>query len=272
MKNILARDGMAMLESFAWSNVLVGLDYDGTLAPIANDPARAVMRAGTRVLLREVARLYPTAIISGRSRRDLSRMLAGVAVFALVGNHGIEASSTEATATREVRAWRARLEAALGALPGVVIEEKAHSVAVHYRRCRAKKLARAEISLVTQSLSGVRIIAGKQIVDILPKEAPHKGLALERERDRAGCHTAIYLGDDQTDEDVFALEQPGRLLGIRVGNRVSSLASYFLPRQTDVDTLLKKLIEVRQTSGRPARAQGPPARSTRSAPPRVTSR
>ena len=43
-------------------------------------------------------------------------------------------------------------------------------------------------------------------------DAPHKGLALERERAHFACDTVIYVGDDETDEDVFRLDRPGQLL------------------------------------------------------------
>ncbi|HEY6552324.1 MAG TPA: trehalose-phosphatase, partial [Vicinamibacteria bacterium] len=67
MKDILSRAGLEILREFAWSNVLLAFDYDGTLAPIVEDPASAHMRSATRELLHEVARGYPVAIISGRS-------------------------------------------------------------------------------------------------------------------------------------------------------------------------------------------------------------
>ena len=92
----------------------------------------------------------------------------------------------------------------------------------------------------------MRVIGGTQVVNILPKGAPHKGIALERERDRLRCETAIYVGDDETDEDVFGLDQPGRLLTIRVGARAGSAASYFIRRQADVDELLRALIGARR--------------------------
>ena len=85
----------------------------------------------------------------------------------------------------------------------------------------------------------VRLIGGKQVVNILPAGAPHKGLALERARARLGCDTAVYVGDDETDEDVFALDRPGRLLGIRVGRKRSSSAASYVRAQAEIDRLLR---------------------------------
>ena len=59
MKHILARGNRSLLAQFAWSNVLLGFDFDGTLAPIVSDPAKAQLRAKTRALLGKVCGLYP---------------------------------------------------------------------------------------------------------------------------------------------------------------------------------------------------------------------
>ena len=100
-----------------------------------------------------------------------------------------------------------------------MIEDKGLSLAVHYRGARRKKEARALILDAAAGLGDVRLVGGKQVLNVLPAGAPGKGQALERARARLGCDTAVYVGDDETDEDVFALDQPGRLLAIRVGRK-----------------------------------------------------
>jgi trehalose 6-phosphate phosphatase len=80
-------------------------------------------------------------------------------------------------------------------------------------------------------------------------------MALERERDRLGCDTALFVGDDDTDEDVFALDRPGRLLGIRVGRTPASQAPYCLRDQREIDDLLDRLIALRRDA--PARPRPP---------------
>src|SRR5690349_15297415 len=71
---------MEMLADFARSNVLLAFDYDGTLAPIVDHPRDAVMRPETKALLRQVTRLYPCTVISGRSRADVRQRLSGTGV------------------------------------------------------------------------------------------------------------------------------------------------------------------------------------------------
>jgi len=246
MKDILSRAGREVLQQFAWSNVLVAFDYDGTLAPIVRDPDKAAMRATTHRLLGEVAALYPCIVVSGRAQPDARRWLAGIRLQQVIGNHGIEPWQATQPLMEEVKRWAPLLTRRLSPFKGVRIENKTFSVAVHYRQSRAKKKARAAILEATAALGPIRVVGGKQCVNILPEGAPHKGIALERERDRLRRDTAIYVGDDETDEDVFALDQPGRLLTVRVGPKRASQASYYVRNQAAVDELLAVLVSLRQ--------------------------
>jgi trehalose 6-phosphate phosphatase len=246
MKDILREQNRDVLAGFAGSNVLLAFDFDGTLASIVAEPAHARMRSETSRLLAEAASLYPCIVVSGRGRSDLLGRLDGVALRGVVGNHGVEPWETSRELADEVQRWRPLLEQRLSSLPGVTIEDKSFSVSVHYRRTRNKEDARARILEAAAALGDVRVIGGLQVVNILPPGAPHKGTALLRERERLGCDSAIYVGDDDTDEDVFALEDPGRLLGIRVGPSRDSAAKYSIASQADVDELLRVLVELRR--------------------------
>ena len=249
MKNILVPANREVLQQFAWSKVLLAFDYDGTLAPIVSKPERAIMRDTTRRLLEELVTLYPCIVISGRAQGDALRRLRGVGVHGIVGNHGMEPWHTTSALAELVASWRPPLEERLARLRGVKVEDKVFSLAVHYRQSREKKEARSEIVNAAAALGDVRLIGGKQVVNILPKGAPHKGIALERERAHLECDTAIYVGDDETDEDVFELDQPGRLLSIRVGRRRSSSAAYYIESQGAIDKLLRLLTKLREEGG-----------------------
>jgi trehalose 6-phosphate phosphatase len=233
--------------------VLLAFDYDGTLAPIVPDPALAVMRRRTRDLLTTLTRLYPVAIISGRAQADARRLLHGVGVVQIVGNHGVEPWQASPRLSLEVKKWLPLLERRFAGLKGVQIENKVFSLAVHYRDSREKKKARAAIASAAAALGPLRVIGGKQVVNLLPITAPHKGIALERERERLRCDTAIFVGDDKTDEDVFALDQPGRLLGIRVGRSRTSAAAYYIPSQRSIDDLLRALVDLRRDAAQSRR-------------------
>jgi MarR family transcriptional regulator, organic hydroperoxide resistance regulator len=160
----------------------------------------------------------------------------------------MEACHTTSRARQQARRWARTLERELDGVRGVAVEDKGLSLAVHYRRARGKAKARARILAAARGLGAVRLLGGKDVVNVLPAGAPHKGTALERALPRLGCDRAIYVGDDDTDEDVFALERPGRLLAVRVGRKSGSAAAWFVRRQADVDRLLLRLVALRAST------------------------
>jgi trehalose 6-phosphate phosphatase len=245
-RDILRPANRHVLAEFAASNALLAFDFDGTLAPIVAEPSRARMRPETARLLTEAASLYPCIVVSGRAQSDLLGRLDGVPVRGVVGNHGVEPWQTSRALSDEVRRWHPLLERNLRGLPGVTIEDKSFSVSVHYRHARDRERARAHILDAAAALGDVRVIGGLEVVNILPPGAPDKGTALVSERQRLGCGSAIYVGDDETDEDVFALDDPDRVLGIRVGKAPDSAAKYSIVSQADIDELLRVLVELRR--------------------------
>lgn len=245
MKDLLAAKQRGIIEPFAWSRTLLAFDFDGTLAPIVDVPTAAAMRPRTRTLLQRVAALYPCVVISGRALPDVKARLAGIDLLGVVGNHGVEPWRATRKTHRRVREWHPVFERALRSEAGVEVEDKNYSLAVHYRRSRNKKKVRNLVEALASTLDQVRVIGGIEVVNIVPADAPHKGMALERERARLKCDTAIYIGDDVTDEDVFALDQPGRLLTIRVGRKLSSQADYFIKSQSEIDAFIALLIGLR---------------------------
>jgi trehalose 6-phosphate phosphatase len=234
---------LATLQGFALSNVLLAFDYDGTLAPIAATPGAARMRAETRHLLQRVASCYPCVVISGRALDDVTRRLAGVPVWYVFGNHGLEPAGGRPSL---VSSWRAILEDSLPDTEGLVIEDKGHSITIHYRDVHDKAEAMTAIQAAIAALPGARALPGVEAISLLPGGARHKGIALQEARRRFSCDTAMYVGDDGTDEDAFASAGPEQLLSIRVGRGGRSKARYCLERQQDIDTLLRVLVATRE--------------------------
>lgn len=242
MTPVLSSEGRIALSGFLRTNTLLAFDYDGTLAPIVDDPAQARMAAGTHELLTVVARRNPTIILSGRSRGDLLRFLSGVPVLEVIGNHGAEAYGLPPRRSiRQLVQWRQQLQDAFGELPGVRIEDKHHSLSIHYRACENAEAALHQIRQFCETLDGARLIGGKSVLNLMPADAPDKGSALLQALERLGCPRAIFVGDDDTDEDVFRLTMPERLFGIRVGAHDHSQAEYLLETQTQIDALLRQL-------------------------------
>ena len=246
MRYMLSNENLKKLRRFSQSNSLIAFDYDGTLAPIVPDPDRAVMRTTTRELLSEVAKAYPCLVLSGRTQADILRRLRGIGMREVVGNHGIEPWSTADSLMDEVERWGPILEKRLSGLRGVMVENKIFSVAIHYRRCLDKKRALTEIRQAARALGRLRIVGGKQVINLLPEHAPDKGIALERSCARLGCAGAVYVGDDETDEDVFALGSSRSVLTIRVGHKRKSSASFYIRRQLEIDDLLRSLLRFRK--------------------------
>ena len=245
MTDILSSRNKSVLARYALSNLLVAFDYDGTLAPIVALPERARMRATTRRLLRRVAERYPCIVISGRSRDDLIRRLRDIPVVHISGNHGLEPWAEDVRYVLQVREWVKRLTPRLASCQGVMIEDKMYSISIHYRAARDKRKALRAIDGAVQDLQGVRRFGGKLVVNLVPEGAPDKGVALERARRLLVCDAALYVGDDDTDEDVFAAVHPGRLLSVRVGRAEGSRAPYLLKHQGHIDGLLRQLVALR---------------------------
>jgi len=245
MVHILAKRHVSRLSEFASSNVILAFDYDGTLAPIASDPEFAPMRSKTRRLLRAVAQRYPSVVISGRARADLARCVDSVPVWHLSGNHGLEPWGENPAYAVQIEKWVRHLELRLAHYPGVVVENKIYSLTIHYRHARPRRPVQRAVDRAVGALRGARTIPGKEAISVLPRGSVDKGAALERARRLLHCAVAIYVGDDDTDEDAFAAARPDRLLAIRVGLRHRSRARYYLRDQREIDQLLETLIALR---------------------------
>jgi len=248
MRHLLSRENAELLEQLAWSKVLLAFDFDGTLAPIVDNRDDAQMRDRTFSLFEKVCRAYPCAVISGRSYADVSARLLRLPVRYIVGNHGLEPSDCLQDFQKQVAQARLLLTTALTDCAGIDIEDKRYSLAVHYRRSRNKRSTRQAIADAVSDLPiRMRIVAGKLVMNVIPEHAKNKGDALIELRNKEEADTALFVGDDVTDEDVFELDQPGRLLTVRIGESKRSAAAYFLRDQREIDKLLARLATLRTT-------------------------
>ncbi len=245
MIHILAKRHVHTLADFASSNVLLAFDYDGTLAPIVSDPAVARLPRATRHLLASAADRYPCVVISGRARHDVTKRVGRIPLFHVSGNHGLEPWGQTAGYARRVKGWVRRLRERLAAYSGVVVEDKTYSVTIHYRNAVHRRRMLAAIDEAVRGLRGARSLGGQDAISLVPSGAPTKGVALEQARLLLACDTAIYVGDDQTDEDAFSAAQADRLLAIRIGAQRRSRASYYLRNQSEIDDLLRALLAFR---------------------------
>lgn len=252
MKHLLSTEALSVLAQRARADTLLAFDFDGTLAPIMADPERVQMRPETAALFERVCMLYPCAVISGRSRSDVSSRLGGAAVRHVIGNHGSEGGPEDMpTLAGPIARARAFLDQAL-AHEDVAIEDKHFSLSLHYRNSARQRRALAAILDAVHALpDGLRAVPGQMVVNIVPEGAPNKGDSLLGLRARENVRGALFVGDDVTDEDAFKVDSPDRLLSVRVGWSLTSAAAYFLRTQAEVDDLLAWLVAFRQDAPAP---------------------
>lgn len=238
-------EGIACFAAVMATRPLLAFDIDGTLAPIIDEPHAARLPAAIEQCLAELARRYDVAIITGRAVTDARRMFAFEPRY-LVGNHGAEGIARWAERSRgyldTVHRWHEML-AACEALTGasVTIEDKRYSLSLHYRRAPDHDAAyRAIRACIGQLEPAATIIEGKAVANLLPPGAPNKGDALRALIDETQRPTALYVGDDDTDEAVFGLDLPS-VLTVRVEPSDDSRATLFLRNQREVLTLLQHL-------------------------------
>jgi trehalose-phosphatase len=232
--------------------LLVACDYDGTLAPITANPDEARPLPESVGALRSLAGLHETttAVISGRALRDLATLSRLPAEVNLVGSHGSEFDIGFIHALdNDARDLHRKLEAELEQLvldvPGVSLEVKPASIAVHVRRAEheAGRRLLAEVHKGPCTWEGVTTTEGKEVLELAVVKTD-KGNALDTLRHQVGATAAIFLGDDVTDEKAFA-RLAGPDLGVKVGDG-DSLAAYRVPDTVDVAVVLAFILEERR--------------------------
>ena len=241
-QNILAKANIERLRSAAASGALLAFDFDGTLAPMGSDSFATRMRPETAELLRSLAHAAPVAVITGRSVADVTPRLEGIAMLAIIGNHGAEPSRFAARAAREVLMWLPALRSLVATLPGVQIEDKHLSISVHYWHSPDPVAAIAAIESLAAELEHATVVHGIGIVNLVPKGAPDKGDAVIRLLKAHKLPSAVFVGDELTDETAFARLTAANDLGIRVGRWKDTQAKWHIGTQNDIDGLLTELL------------------------------
>lgn len=246
MRNdFLAGARAPLLADLAAGRLLVGFDYDGVLAPLVTAPDGRTMRPATARLLREVARRYPVAVVSGRAFRDLARLVPGPGLVR-VGNHGFElerAVPVPRPVLAQVAEWEAEVGRRLAGLPGWHVEHKRSTLSIHYGMGREWRRVERKVRAAGRALRGARLLPGKKVLNVIPASFPTKGDAVRRLLARRRLDVALFLGDDQTDEDVFRIGEP-LVIGVRVGPGPTE-ARWRIRSQEDVDQVLERLRELR---------------------------
>ena len=251
LPSILGSDGDAALRELLSAPALVAFDFDGTLAPIVELPPLARLQPEVDAPLRVLAERTNVTIVSGRGIADL-RERAGIASIRLIGNHGNDRLLGDSASARHARAmmagWREQLEQEIdrrfGNGGGVEIEDKQATLSVHFRRAADPAAAERELYAMIAALEPTaKTIGGKFVVNVLPPGARTKLGALHDLVDELGVSQVAFVGDDVTDEIVFA-DAPSSWLTIRVEPQGASGARFALDSQHQIARLIERMIEL----------------------------
>ncbi|KAG9451545.1 hypothetical protein H6P81_011510 [Aristolochia fimbriata] len=253
--------------------IVMFLDYDGTLSPIVEDPDRAFMSEAMRKAVRDVARYFPTAIVSGRCR-DKVYSFVQLAELYYAGSHGMDIKGPAKgpkykKAKKSVlfqpaseflpmidEVYKALVEKTKS-IPGAKVENNKFCVSVHFRCVDEKRWSglAEQVRSVLKEYPKLRLSQGRKVLEIRPTIKWDKGKALEFLLESLGfanCNDVlpVYIGDDRTDEDAFkVLRQRGQGFGILVSkNPKDTNASYSLQEPAEVMDFLHRLVEWKRLS------------------------
>lgn len=249
MEFLFSEAGRQRLEQVVHENMLCVFDFDGTLAPIVPQPDQAYLPESIRQRLQELSRHAPVAILTGRSLQDI-RARMGFEPRYVLGNHGMEGLPGWEARSKQYRDLCLRWERTLNAVfresaqfdRGIQIENKQYSLSVHYRHTRDPQRCETQLAqLFATLLPEARVMDGKFLFNLLPADAEDKGSAIKKLLQMSGASSAIYVGDDVTDEDVFRLHHPA-ILSVRVEASPHSAAEWYLAGPQDIGLLLDDLI------------------------------
>jgi trehalose 6-phosphate phosphatase len=235
--------------------LLLGLDFDGTLAPIAPRPDLARLSLRNRQLLERLARKSSVTVVvaSGRGLRDVKSKVDVPGLF-YAGNHGLEIEGPDGPwvhpqakpLARTVRRLARDISQTLGRFPGLVLEDKGLTLSLHYRLLPKNIPAPAVYAILLRLMKPysyrLHVTHGHKVWEVRPRLAWDKGYALLRIlRPGRRRWTAALVGDDRTDEEGFRTLGPDALT-VRVGRARSTAARFRLRHQDDVSPFLEFIL------------------------------
>jgi alpha,alpha-trehalase len=231
------------------------LDYDGTLTPIVEDPAKAILPDETRKVIKQLAEHYPLAIVSGRDLGDVKKMV-GIGDIAYAGSHGFDILGLGGKFRDQkmgksflpmLESAEKELNAIVKDIPGARVERKRFAIAVHYRQVERVNIGALgrRFDEILSHYPELRKSAGKKVFELLPNIDWDKGRALLYLLDVLYADSSrvlpLYIGDDVTDEDAFrAISDRG--IAIAVGEKEQTAAHYTLRDPDEVAKFLRNLV------------------------------
>lgn len=247
-------------ESIKDRELLLCLDFDGTLSPIVKRPDAARLPAKTKALLEKISglRSIKSAIISGRALSDVQRR-TGIKSIIYAGNHGLEISGPGIRLKVIKDSYKSRIAEIYATIKrdisigGVIIENKKDTISVHFRMASPimtgaiRKLLKNAVKPHLKEKK-VQISEGKKVIEIKPRINWNKGKAVKWILNfyKKKLYLPLYIGDDTTDEDAFrVLKKNG--LSVYVGGRTTKFsAGYFLYDTKEVYRFLSSVYKTKK--------------------------
>ncbi|WOK92160.1 putative trehalose-phosphate phosphatase 6 [Canna indica] len=253
--------------------IVMFLDYDGTLSPIVDDPDSAFMSNAMRAAVKNVARYFPTAIISGRCLEKVINFVRLTDLY-YAGSHGLDIKGPEKPRHVKAKAqpvlfqpaceFLPTMDAVYRALfertkstPGARVENNKFCVSVHFRCVDEKSWSALfeQVRSVLKEYPKLRLTQGRKVLEIRPTLRWDKGKALEFLLESLGFANhkdvmPVYIGDDRTDEDAFkVLRERGQGFGILVSKFPKETnATYSLKEPSEVKDFLVRLVQWKRLS------------------------
>jgi trehalose 6-phosphate phosphatase len=234
-------------------NLAFLLDIDGTLLDLAPTPREVWVPPGlAKTLNRLVQRTNGAlALVSGRSLNDIDLIFAPD-IFPAVGGHGAEMrieTDNEAVASHAPpmdKELKRRLAAIAKLSPGILLEDKGYSLALHYRLApHAEKAIYAAVSLIRADLPNapIEVLPGKCVCEIKHSGFTKASGVLElMTHEPFKGRRPLFIGDDVTDESVFAIMPDLEGLAFSVGRRAKGVNGHF-DAPSDVREFLAHLLD-----------------------------
>ncbi|KGN48762.1 probable trehalose-phosphate phosphatase J [Cucumis sativus] len=262
-----------IIDASKGKQIVMFLDYDGTLSPIVDDPDRAFMSDAMRKTVKTVARSFPTAIVSGR-RRDKVYGFVRLGELYYAGSHGMDIKGptkdsnykkcTQSVLFQPASEFLPMIDQVYKELvektkstPGAKVENNKFCLSVHYRCVEEKKWSELaqQVKSVLKDFPQLRLTQGRKVLEIRPTIKWDKGKALEFLLESLGFNNCsdvfpVYIGDDRTDEDAFKIiRERGQGFGILVSKfPKETSASYSLREPSEVMNFLQRLAEWKKRS------------------------
>ncbi|KAF7839969.1 putative trehalose-phosphate phosphatase J [Senna tora] len=239
-----------IIDASKGKQIVVFLDYDGTLSPIVDDPDRAFMSDAMRKTVRKLARCFPTAIVTGRCRDKVYNFVR-LAELYYAGSHGMDIQGPTKISKYNKDNKAVLFQPACEYLPmmdevyqvlvektssilGARVEHNKFCVSVHFRCVDEKKWSEIahQVRSVLKEYPKLRLTPGRKVLEIRPPIKWDKGEALEfllESLGYANCSNVfpVYIGDDRSDEDAFKvmdflqrLVEWKRVVSVRARSRV----------------------------------------------------